>query len=98
MAWPCKKIESWGDFLNLEKSKPPRKGGKPNYIFRGQADKNWRLDPSLVRLVNEINANLTTAEIEEIEIALLNDFVINGPSHFPDDVVSALKDPAARWS
>jgi len=96
MAWPYKQIESWDDFLCIQRSVPERK--KAYYIFRGQADKSWHLDPSLLRLLKEVNANLTSTEAEEIEIDLLNEFVTTGPSHFPDDTMSELDNPAKRWS
>lgn len=98
MAWPSKQIESWEEFLAIEPAKLPRKTGKPNYVFRGQAVASWHLDPSLIRLFKEMNADLTPEQAEEIEIVLLDEFRSIAPSSFPEDVVSMLDDPAKRWS
>ena len=98
MAWPYKTIDSWKDFLLIQKSVPEGKEGKPNYIFRGQADKSWHLETSLLRLLKEINANLTCTEVEEIEINLLNEFASSAGSHFPKGYTAPLDNPAKKWS
>jgi hypothetical protein len=71
---------------------------KSDYIFRGQADATWRLEPTLTRVLKSIDLGITPGEAEIIEVALLNYFVRNADRYFSQRVLATRDNPAARWS
>ena len=98
MAWPNLPLKSWGHFQRILEGIPKKDLGKVMYIFRGQADAKWRLDPSLTRELRRINADITSLEAEEIEVALLDYFVASFGQHFPQNVADSRTNPVLRWS
>lgn len=54
MAWPAKTLEYWEDFTKFIGKLPPGLPLQAPYIFRGQADVEWGLLPSLRRLAIEV--------------------------------------------
>jgi hypothetical protein len=55
MAWPVITVEYWKDFAEFIRELPPGLLWQAPYIFRGQADAEWGLLPSLLRLATEMH-------------------------------------------
>jgi hypothetical protein len=98
MGWPEVRLASWADFQKVRDGVPKRSPGMTNYIFRGQADSGWRLEPSLTRELKKIRADITPEEGQRIEVELLNQFAANVRNHFSQEVADSRTNPAARWS
>lgn len=49
MSWNTINIESWDKFLEFVESTKVHESSMPEWIFRGQTDKEWTLAPSLLR-------------------------------------------------
>ena len=71
MAWPERMIHSWGHFdvLATHLSPPP---GIKYFYFRGQANAEWPLRPSLARIIPP--GSMTAEEIEELQQLALDAF------------------------
>jgi len=67
MTWPEIVIHSWGKFLDeVEMFGTATAPLKRNYIFRGQADAGWSLQPTLARLMSQLGASEEkAADIEQ---------------------------------
>jgi len=102
MTWPTLHFKGWEDILTIQKNLPERVLGKSSdksdYIFRGQANADWHLVPTLTRMLNKINPKIDSREAEEIEVALLDYFVTNAHRYFSQAVLATRDNPAARWS
>lgn len=75
-------VESVIDFLQLISYKNSKLSKNTEYIFRGQANSEWSLLPSLAVTLNENNSLL------KFESNMVNEFIINRPNEFHD-----MKDP-----
>ena len=47
-------LRTWADVEEAERSFPSRQGDRPKWIYRGQANFCWRLEPSLLRLFSQL--------------------------------------------
>jgi len=63
----------------------------PNYLFRGQADNSWGLEPSLTRIA--IKRQLTRQETLQLERECINKFSISSRNLLPvENTISLLPD------
>ncbi len=89
------RVESWGhfsDFAGRLDTGPPR---SPAYLYRGQAKSEWRLVPSLLRLI-EMNG-LTDALVSAdqalvIESLAVDEFCSQAHLHIPSNVFTTTTD------
>ena len=70
--WQEIKIQSWGQFTTAIANLGFAKQECPVCLFRGQADSNWSLHPSLSRILN--TKNLSSSQARGIEQACLYRF------------------------
>ena len=68
MDWSEINVASWAEFTQeLEPLLSVYKGHiPPVYVFRGQADALWSLEPSLFRLLRSVDNPATARNIEEL--------------------------------
>lgn len=58
-------LSDWSDYKAYLSSMI---GGFQNYIFRGQADRAWKLESTLTRLLNRVSENIPASFLEEKQL------------------------------
>ena len=72
MGWQTEIIDSWDCLLKILEVTKCHEAIIPSYTFRGQANANWTLKPSLLRKVEKYN--FTSNQIKGIEKQLIFEF------------------------
>jgi hypothetical protein len=72
MSWPEYKVPSWAEFAPLASQFVVGGPTSWTYIFRGQADSEWQLQPTLTRLARKLD--LKADQAVEVEKELLSEF------------------------
>ena len=55
MEWELIELKSWNDFISLVNRNVTDSISLNNWFFRGQANSDWELQPSLLRCFEENN-------------------------------------------
>lgn len=66
------RLESWSDFERILSQHPGKESGG-QFVFRGQADRNWRLEPSLLRWLRDLGLP-NREEAVRLEVDALHSF------------------------
>jgi FRG domain len=95
MAWPTQRIKSWDEFQRLAGiltvTATPLTIG---FLFRGQADAEWSLEPTIARLLRG-EASAKAIELEKLGVAA---FEAQAHLYLSDNVVSKTTDMTGWWS
>lgn len=95
MDWPTEHILNWNQFSQrvdqfTSVAKPPI----TPYLFRGQADASWSLEPSLTRMM----PGASDVEVCGLEAQLLDEFKIHASGHVPAHYFGVIEDALGWWS
>ena len=99
MAWPEQQVRTWEDFVQVASQVVVSRPAFQNYAFRGQADTEWRLVPSLTRLM--LDLNLEPHQALEVEKAILKQFEAQAHLHLDTNVLPEMSDDSqhiAWWT
>ena len=66
MDWNEIVVTSWQEFTDALEPVLDRYNVPPTYVFRGQSDSSWLLEPSLLRQVRKVGNRVVAREIEEL--------------------------------
>lgn len=75
-------VDSWQQFVSIVDHLDVGSVGKVPYVFRGQSDTNWTLQPSLLRYL--LPAGCTAERALEIEAIALNEFTAQAHHYISD--------------
>lgn len=91
-----KQIEGWPEFIKLVEAVDIAPPTWLAYLFRGHADKNWKLQPALLR--DLIRLELNEKESLELEFAATESFVSQAAVHLQPHVFLRAKTRLDWWS
>lgn len=102
MQWPTVTVESWEHFvaiasMSLRANYPtrPQYVFEPTYMWRGQADATWVLEPTLTRLLSKA---LSPAEALEVESSLLRHFMSRAHMYVESATIPSPSDILSWWA
>jgi hypothetical protein len=91
MAWGEREVQNWADFVDLAGSFGIGGPVTGKYVFRGQADAGWFLEPTLRRLARDLK--LSAEQALNVEKNLLREFKAQAHLHLgPNDVRENMPD------
>jgi hypothetical protein len=88
-------IRAWQDYVNHAKEFETSSPLHNNYVYRGQADSEWELIPSLLRRAKEFG--LTAPQLHEIEKSTLKEFRKDAHLFLPHHKIHKEEDLIAWW-
>jgi hypothetical protein len=62
--WPAEVMDSWRTFMSHVSDITSGHQQPPSFVFRGQADVNWRLTPALIRLLPDVVSSTLAVAVE----------------------------------
>jgi hypothetical protein len=95
MAWPETTLNGWDHFLKMVSALTVGSPSITSYLFRGQADANWPLKPTLLRY---IKPDVSTEEAITIEKDALREFRSHAHLHLPSNILSSTSNLLHWWS
>ena len=96
MDWPIKRINDWTTFMGVAGLFHELRPHEFAYAFRGQANEEWDLRPTLLRLLPE---GVSVPQALKIERFSLEEFRAQAHLHFPEATLptSIPKAPLPEW-
>jgi hypothetical protein len=96
MLWPSYTISSWPEFTDFADKRMPVVATPESvaFLFRGQADSDWSLIPSLARV---IEGRTVTAALDAEALAV-EEFKQHAHLHLPSSIVSKTSDFTGWWT
>lgn len=95
MAWKDREITNWKDLMGVAESLGQPFPWPSAYVFRGQANADWPLVPSLTRQAKSLD--LAREKLVEIEALLMHDFRAAAHGLPEASIVRELADLARWW-
>ena len=96
MSWRERRVESWSELQRLLIEVSRIIGAfRPAYVYRGQADRNWRLESTLKREMGLISDRGIALEVEK---RLSSEFEARAHAFLTPSLVRMLNDDGDRWS
>lgn len=89
-------VKNWQHFVaivDMYDMGPPH---QPIFLFRGQADSNWPLVPSLIRMAKR--SGLKPEHVSALEDQLLHEFMKQAHLHLPPETIPAKADLLSWWT
>ena len=90
-----KTVQTWEEFIGYAAVCDIGSPVHPTFIFRGQSDANWPLDPSLVR--HALKAGLSAEKAIELESAALEEFQKLAHLYLPPSTIPQQNDLVSWW-
>jgi hypothetical protein len=95
MAWNEHKINNWNNFIQIVDDLHLDEQGGLDWYFRGQSDKEWRLEPSILRYLRI--TKLTSERALGIEFGATRRFISEYHLHAKTDYVDRSKWDILAW-
>ena len=89
-------VKDWGHFVEIVDKYGMGSPHQPMFLFRGQANSDWSLIPSLIRMAKRFD--LKPEHISTLEDQLLQDFKKQAHLHFPPATIPKPGDFLSWWT
>lgn len=89
-------IKNWQHFVAIVDNYDMGPPHQPIFLFRGQADSDWPLVPSLVRMANR--SALGNEHVSQLEAQLLQEFMKQAHLHLSPEILPAKGDLWSWWT
>jgi len=98
MAWAVREIRNWAEFRQIaDDTASVATSTGLGYVFRGQSDMRWSLQPTLARLLNA-KSGMNRIRAFEIEDMALKEFQAQAHLHLSVQVLSQTTDMLGWWT
>lgn len=90
------RVENWSDFIDLVDYFDIATPDRVEYLFRGQADANWDLAPTLLRQLRE--TGVSEEKAIKVEAHALGEFKSQATLHISPNMLTTTTDLHGWWS